>query len=238
MKEIYLYGIHPIEEALNNPKRRISEILTTGKVPFKVPHQIPVRKVAKTQLDAYVPQGAVHQGIVARVLPLSQPSLEECLGTLDKQTVAQVLVLDQVTDPHNIGALLRSALGFYAAAVIVPDAHCPEETAVLAKAASGALEHVPLIRVSNLARSLEILKQHHFWCVGLDGKGKTNLSELELPKKTAFILGAEGQGLRPLTLKSCDYVGFIPMNPKLESFNVSNAGAVMLYEWVKQHKNT
>ncbi len=233
-KELLLYGLHAVEEALNNPARCVIEVLSCGNPPFKI-KGIPLKNVPRGQLDKLLPQGAVHQGIVARVKPLTQPSLEEVLSTLDKKSEAQVLVLDQVTDPHNIGALLRSALGFYASALIVPDAHCPEETATLAKTASGALEHVPLVRVGNLARALDTLKQHHFWCVGLAGNSQTNLSTLKLPAKTAFVLGAEGQGLRPLTIKNCDYIGFIPMNPQLESFNVSNAGAVMMYEWIKQH---
>ena len=242
-KELFLYGLHAVEEALHNPNRCVLEVLTCGNTPVKIEgamKKVPLKKVAlkkvpRGQLEKLLPQGAVHQGIVARVRPLEQPSLEEVLTALDKQANAQVLLLDQVTDPHNVGALLRSALGFYASALIVPDAHCPEESATLAKTASGALEHVPLVRVSNLARAMEILKQHKFWCIGLAGGSQTNLATLKLPPKTAFVLGAEGQGLRPLTIKNCDYVGFIPMNPELESFNVSNAGAVMMYEWIKQH---
>ena len=142
--------------------------------------------------------------------------------------------MDQVTDPHNIGAILRSAAAFDAMAVVIPDAGAPEESAVLAKSACGALEIVPLIRVTNLARSMQQLKDAGFWCLGLDGYAKEYISDKKLPARTAFILGSEGDGMRRLTAENCDYTIKLPMSDKMESLNVSNAAAVALYEFYRQ----
>ena len=140
-------------------------------------------------------------------------------------------MLDQVTDPHNIGAILRSAAAFEAAAVILPDANAPEESGTLAKSACGGLEIVPLIRVPNLVRAIETLKKVGFWVIGLDGSAKKTMAQDKLPAKTVFILGSEGDGLRRLTAENCDYMLKLPISDKMESLNVSNAAAIALYEF-------
>lgn len=143
------------------------------------------------------------------------------------------MVLDQVTDPHNVGAVLRSAAAFGALAVVVPDRHAPDETGTLAKSASGALERMPLVRVSNLVRALEQLKDGGFWIAGLAAEGTTTLAQAKLSGKTALVLGSEGEGLRRLTREHCDYLVRLPMTDAVESLNVSNAAAVALYELIR-----
>jgi 23S rRNA (guanosine2251-2'-O)-methyltransferase len=165
-KDILLYGRHPVTMALQNPRRQIREILAVkGAVDgLKIPTGVFVRTVAREQLDALVGRDAVHQGIVARCAPTVNMRLKDILKDLDESDGGVVLLLDQVTDPHNIGAILRSAAAFGALAVIVPEAGAPDETGVLAKSASGALEVVPLVRVTNLARAMDQLKELGFWC--------------------------------------------------------------------------
>ncbi|MBQ9089859.1 MAG: 23S rRNA (guanosine(2251)-2'-O)-methyltransferase RlmB [Alphaproteobacteria bacterium] len=234
---LLLYGRHPVTLALTNPRRKIKELLMTkGAMDgVQIPHDIPVRIVNREQLEALVGKEAVHQGVVAKCCPLETYTIEDLINEtrLDKKTL--VVVLDQVTDPHNIGAILRSATAFFAKAVIVPEAGTPEETGVLAKSASGALELTPYIRVSNLARALDLLKKNGFWCIGLDGYASHSIYETALPDKCVIIMGSEGDGLRRLTAEKCDDTVKLPMDTRVESLNVSNACAVTLYEWNRQH---
>lgn len=235
-KKIWLYGEHVVQEVLKNPKRKIHEVIGVSLDGYNIPRHIKRRQVPKQVLDKMFPSGSVHQGIAVYVDMLENLDLEAYLQSL-KNKKSVFLILDQVTDPHNIGALLRSAQGFYADGIIIPSHHSPEESAILAKCASGALEHVPLFRVSNLVRGIETLKRHGYWTIGLALNEKAqDIRKIKMPDRSAFILGSEGKGIRMLTEKSCDYLGFIPMNPTLESYNVSNAGAIVLYNWVLTHK--
>ena len=221
-----------VDLAIKNPRRKIKEVYVTKETlaEMNLPQNLPIRPADRHLLDSMVGQGAVHQGVVAKCDPLPPVDLKEFIKTVENKDRCLIVILDQVTDPHNIGAIMRSAVAFHAAAVIMPEAGAPNETGVLAKSASGATELIPLIRVSNLARAMEMLKKAEFWCVGLDGYAKDYISDHKLPQKCVMILGAE-DGMRRLTMENCDMVVKLPMNPEIESLNVSNAAAVAMYEW-------
>ena len=231
-KELYLYGKHVVKLALQNPRRQIKEIFATKETlaQVNIPKTLNIHPADKKFLETLVGQGAVHQGIVAKCEPLPPVDLQNFMSSIKKSEKALILILDQVTDPHNVGAIMRSAVAFNAAAVIVPEAGAPNESGTLAKSASGATELIPLIRVSNLAHTMDLLKKAEFWCVGLDGYAKDYITDHKLPKKCVLILGAE-DGMRRLTMEKCDMVVKLPINPAIESLNVSNAAAVAMYEW-------
>lgn len=233
---LYLYGRHPVILALQNPRRRIHEIwMTKGALEgVRLPPELPVHIVMREHLDALVRKEALHQGVVAKCDPLPPYGLDTVIQASKSTDCMLVVLLDQVSDPHNIGAILRSATAFHAAAVIVPEAGAPDETGVLAKSASGALELIPLVRVPNLVRAMEALKKADFWCIGMDGYAKDIMSDQKLPDKCAIVMGSEGDGMRRLTAECCDYMTKLPMNPAIESLNVSNACAIALYEWCRQ----
>ncbi len=181
-----------------------------------------------------LPPGAVHQGAALLSEPLTDVALEDVLDRAAEAEKSVVLVLDQVTDPQNVGAILRSAAAFGADAVLVPDRHAPPETGALVKAASGAVEIVPLVRVINLARALEELKKAGFWIAGLDGQAPQTLAAADMTGKVALVLGAEGEGLRRLTRDHCDILVRLPISERMESLNVSAAAAVALYELARK----
>lgn len=228
----WLYGIHAAKSALANEKRRIVRVVVTQQAADKFHNECRKRNLTleilpPQEIAKLLPQGAVHQGIALDVAPLAELSLEEYLAQSGNQK--PLLLLDQITDPHNVGAILRSAAAFGAGAVIVTKDNAPQENAIIAKASSGGIEIVPLIVVTNLAQSMEILKRQGFWCVGLDGEAKRAIAEAKLDHKTALVLGAEGAGLRRLTTERCDLLVKLPISPDMESLNVSNAAAVALY---------
>jgi 23S rRNA (guanosine2251-2'-O)-methyltransferase len=181
-----------------------------------------------------LPEGAVHQGWALDAEPLSPPELEAVMEGAERAGRAIVVVLDQVTDPHNVGAVLRSAAAFGALAVVVAAHGAPPQSGTLAKAASGALEMVPLIREVNLSRALDRLKSAGFWCCGLDEAAAEPLAALDLGDRVAVVLGSEGGGLRRLVREHCDYLARLPTRPELPSLNVSNAAAIALYELTRQ----
>jgi 23S rRNA (guanosine2251-2'-O)-methyltransferase len=166
---------------------------------------------------------AVHQGLYAETDPLDSPDLEDVV------TGGIVLALDQVTDPHNFGAILRSAAAFAVKAVVTTERHSPQASGALAKAASGALEYVPVVTVVNLARALDELRDLNTLLVGLDSDGDADLAAMPLTAPLALIIGAEGKGLRHLTRARCDAVARLAMPGRITSLNVSNATAVALY---------
>ncbi len=232
-KTYWLCGIHAATAALSNPQRRVKRILLGRNAAERMQPHIrpghPVPEIAEPgAISKVAGDDAIHQGIAIEVHPLEAVALEEFLFA--KPEKKPLLLLDQVTDPHNVGAILRSAAAFDAAAVIVTRDHAPEESAVLAKAASGALELVPLITVTNLSQAMETLKKAGYWLIGLDGEAKQLVSQAKLSKDSALVLGAEGRGLRRLTAERCDLLVRLPMCARMESLNVSNAAAVALYE--------
>lgn len=185
---------------------------------------------ALQEITALLPEGAVHQGFALMAAPLIEPHLEDVIAALPAGDSGLVIVLDQVTDPRNVGAILRSAAAFGASAVILPERRGAETTAALAKTASGALESVPLVRVTNISRALDTLKAGGFWCVGLDAHATQSLAKTDLSGRVALVLGAEGSGLRRLVAEHCDIRACLPIGPLIDSLNVSAAAAIALYE--------
>ncbi|MDX2103998.1 MAG: 23S rRNA (guanosine(2251)-2'-O)-methyltransferase RlmB [Alphaproteobacteria bacterium] len=227
---LWLWGLHAVEAALANPKRQVLRLVMTADVARGFDGRrlaVSPEVVERVVIDRLVGPQAVHQGLAMLTQPLDQPALHDLLGVVDQRT--RFLALDQVTDPHNVGAILRSAAAFGAAAVILPDRGAPAETAVLAKAASGAFERVPMVRVVNLARAMDDLKTAGVWCVGLDGTATTDIADALADQPTALVLGAEGAGLRRLTGERCDVLARLPTDPAFPSLNVSNAAAIALY---------
>ena len=242
--EIWIYGHHPVAAVLANTDRKILRVLATTEALAKLGEDssIPprtlgqVKAASRREIDDLVGEGAVHQGVAVLTHPLEH-DLQDVLERISANPEICVVVLDQVTDPHNVGAILRSAAAFGAAAVIAPDRHAPDESGVMAKSTSGALDKIPYIKAGNLVRALELIKEHQFWLVGLDAEAPQQLSDIKLDGRTALVLGAEGEGLRRLVRETCDHVACcLPMAGDMESLNVSNATAVALYERARQTK--
>jgi 23S rRNA (guanosine2251-2'-O)-methyltransferase len=225
---VVMYGWHTVTAALQNPARHVRKLLATENAARRlsgegVSSRVPPEVVRPSAIAERLLPDAVHQGLYLETDPLPSPAIE------DLPARGTVLVLDQITDPHNVGAIFRSAAAFAASAIVMTQRHSPEATGALAKAASGALEHVPLINVQNLARALTTLKQSGFFVVGLDSTGDADLTDLALRAPLALVLGAEGKGLRQLTKAICDHVARIDLPGDIKSLNVSNAAALALY---------
>ncbi|MGE4321673.1 MAG: TrmH family RNA methyltransferase [Sphingobium sp.] len=224
------YGRHAVTAALANPDRIVRKIWGTREAmnALDLPPLLPIVYADVADLGRMVPSDAPHQGIVAEVEPLDDVWLGDALeeGRDDRRPV---LVLDQVTDPHNVGAILRSAAAFDALCIVTQDRHAPPESGVVARAASGALEIVPWVRVVNLARALDEIAEAGYWRIGLDGGADMALSEAIGTSRVALVLGAEGEGLRHNSMAHCDILAKLPISPRMESLNVSNAAAVALY---------
>lgn len=226
-----LYGRHAVLAALDNPNRVIRKIWGTRDVinQLDLPANLPIVFADGADMARMVPGDAPHQGIVAEVEPLDDAWLDEVLKEGEDNN-RPILVLDQVTDPHNVGAIIRSALAFDALAIVTQDRHSPPESGVLARAACGGLEQLPWVRVVNLARALDELAEAGYWRIGLDGEADQTLDQaLAKTGKVALVLGAEGDGLRHNSMAHCDMLAKLPISSKMESLNVSNAAAVALY---------
>jgi 23S rRNA (guanosine2251-2'-O)-methyltransferase len=229
---VWLYGLHAVAAALANPSRRLRRLLLTEEAEAELaqrlppPWALPPERTDRGRMDHLLGRDTVHQGAALLADPLAQPSLAHLL-----ERPGPIIVLDQVTDPRNVGAILRSAAAFGAAGVITQDRNAPEETGSLAKAASGALETVPLLRAVNIARTLIALKAANIWTLGLDVGTGSPLSGLALAgRRVAVVLGAEGAGLRRLTRETCDEAVTLGTKGAMQSLNVSAAAAVALYE--------
>ncbi len=243
--ELWIYGHHAVAAALANPQRKILRLIATPDAAAKLNDDASIpreplahlKNAARIEIDAIVGPNSVHQGVAVLTRPIGY-DLPDVLEKISVNPEACVMLLDQVTDPHNVGAVLRSAAAFGAAAVVAPDRHAPEETGTMAKAASGALDKIPYIKAVNLVRALEQLKEAGFWTVGLAAEGPKPLSGVPLKGRIALVLGAEGEGLRRLVRETCDYIASLPMAGDMESLNVSNAAAVALYEKARQSSET
>lgn len=232
----WLWGWHAVVAALRNPERKLLRLVATDGAATALAAEPDLSETTTPQiiereaLDRMLPTGAVHQGLALIAKPLRPVLVEDVIEQADSAPNGVVVVLDQVSDPHNVGAVLRSAAAFGALAVIVPERNVPDISGTLAKSASGALEHVPLVRVVNLVRALDQLKQAGFWTVGLDGTAERTLASHKLSGKIVLVMGSEGDGLRRLTRESCDLMARLPTGGPIASLNVSNAAAIALYE--------
>ena len=228
--QVRLWGRHAVEAALKNPARRHRKLWATregiASLDGELPPDFPLEYAEVADLARLVAHDAPHQGLVLECAPLDDLHLADVLA--DTAT-GPLVILDQVTDPHNVGAILRSAAAFGAAALITQDRHAPPESGALAKAASGALEVVPWIRVVNLARALEEIAEAGYWRIGLAGEAEPTLAEVLPSGPVALVLGAEGEGLRHNIAAHCDALARLPIGEAMESLNVSNAAAIALY---------
>ena len=229
---LVLYGRHAVLAALKNPARHIEKILCTKENATEILQitSFTPQIVERKEIDKLLPADAVHQGFALFCSRLPNVSLEEIIEQAQNKTSCHVLILDQVTDPQNIGAIIRSAVAFETLALIVQDKNSPLENGAMDKAAAGMIEHLPIARVTNLSRAIEKLKEAGFWTIGMDGYAKTTLDKLDSSGKTAIIMGSEGKGMRRLVEENCDISVRLPISPLTESLNVATAAAITLYE--------
>lgn len=228
--QVRLWGRHAVEAALKNPERSHRKLWATREgidsLDGELPQDFPLEYADAADLGRLVPRDAPHQGLVLECAALEDVFLDDVMdGAADRP----IVVLDQVTDPHNVGAILRSAAAFNAAAIVTQDRHAPPESGVVAKSASGALEVVPWVRVVNLARALEELAEAGYWRIGLAGEAQATLAEALPAGPVALVLGAEGDGMRHNIAGHCDALARLPISEAMESLNVSNAAAIALY---------
>jgi 23S rRNA (guanosine2251-2'-O)-methyltransferase len=229
----WLYGQHAVQAALSNPRRKLGRAVLTPRAIEALGSRLLARVQVETAdpaaLDRLLPPGAVHQGAALEAWPLKSADLDDILAQ-PAEGRRVVLVLDQLSDPHNVGAILRTAAAFGVTAVVVQDRHAPPQSGALAKAASGALDIIPYIEVVNIARALDDLAERGFWRIALAGDGESSLAEAAPAGDVALVLGSEGAGIRRLVREHCEASAFIPISKTMESLNVSNAAAIALYE--------
>jgi len=223
-----IYGVHPVAEALKNPKRRFVSLLASKNAADRIAAEVATAKlnpqiIHPSELDRRLGTDAVHQGLLLEAKPLIQPRLDQ----IEKSGI--VVLLDQVTDPHNVGAILRTCAAFRVTALVATARHSPEGSGVLFKSASGAYEHVPYVKVTNLSRAMEEMKSYDFRIVGLDSEASGSIQEANRAPPIALVLGAEGKGLRQLTRANCDELVRVDLDGPIKSLNVSNAAAIALY---------
>lgn len=235
---IILYGRHPVMAVLNNPERHVNKILC-AKDTFDEIKEVCIKNkinlgllntVDKKEIDRILPRDAVHQCFAVYCQELEEYSLEDICILADEKPNCHVLVLDQVTDPQNIGAIIRSCVAFNTLALVIQDRNAPNETGAMAKASAGTIEHLPICRVTNLSRAIQQLKEAGFWTLGMDGYATSYIDSVEKSGKIAIVMGSEGKGMRRLVEESCDATVKLPISEKVESLNVSTAAAIALYE--------
>jgi 23S rRNA (guanosine2251-2'-O)-methyltransferase len=236
--DLWFFGKHAVMSALENPKRNLKRLLLTKRTLEQYQDELiniidrrpslNPEIVLMDYFDTLLPQNTVHQGIALLTSPLPSIHIKDvCKIKSDQKNL--ILILDQVTDPHNVGAIIRSAGAFGVKAIITTDRHAPPESGTLAKSASGALEIVPWVRVINLSQTLETLAEMGYWRIGLDGHSNTDINQVDFGDNIALVLGAEGKGLRKGTAAHCDALVKLPIHRSVESLNVSNAAAIALY---------
>ena len=235
---LLLYGRHACLAALANKQRRISKIWGLKENQNEIKEalrqnnreNIPFVVAERKDLEKMLPKEAVHQGFVIQTQELENYSIEEiCEQALEKKD-CHVLILDQVTDPQNIGAIIRSCVAFDTLALVVQDKNSPQETGAMAKASAGMIEHLPICRVTNLSRAIKQLQENGFWVIGMDGYATQTIDQINKSGKIAIVMGSEGKGMRRLVEENCDSTVKLPISEKVESLNVSTAAAIALYE--------
>jgi 23S rRNA (guanosine2251-2'-O)-methyltransferase len=232
--ENWLYGLHAVQAALANPARKLGRALLTPRAAETIGEslldRVRVEIMDPDAIGKLLPPGAVHQGAALEAQPLPRLELDAVLDVVASDRRKIVLVLDQISDPHNVGAILRTAAAFGVAAVVVQDRHAPPQSGALAKAASGALDIIPYVEVVNIARALDQLAERGFWRIALAGDGEQSIAEAVPAGDVALVLGSEGAGIRRLVREHCEASALIPIAETMESLNVSNAAAIALYE--------
>lgn len=230
---LWLYGLHAVRAALANPRRKVKRAVLTARAVEEIGPKL-LGRVRHELADGdavtrVLPPGAVHQGVALQCEPLPRIDLEDALSK-PAEGRRIVLVLDQISDPHNAGAILRTAAAFGVSAVVVQDRNSPPESGALAKAASGALDIIPVVSVVNISRALAELEKLGFWRVALAGDGEAPLKDAATAGDIALVLGSEGSGIRRLVREHCDAAAYVPISSAMESLNVSNAAAIAMYE--------
>ncbi len=234
--QLILYGRHAVFAALSNPKREISKLLCTKENLDEIRRlsKITPQIVERKEIDKLFPNDAVHQGFALFCKPLPNYALEDIVALSQNKDKCHVLILDQVSDPQNIGAIIRSAVAFNTLALIIQDKNSPYESGSMAKAAAGMIEHLPIVRVTNLSRAIEQLQKAGFWTIGFDGYAKDSIDKINRSGKIAIVMGSEGKGMRRLVEENCDMAVRLPMSPLTESLNVAVAASIALYEINKE----
>lgn len=229
----WIYGRHAVEAALKNPNRRIMRLICT-KENSHILKGLDINSKIMGNIDIARELGlkdVIHQGMAAYVAAIFVDNLNDVITQLKSQERSAVVILDQITDPQNIGAIIRSAAAFGAGAVILPKHNSPSESGAIAKASAGTIDQIPVVYIPNLANAIDQLKDAGYWIIGLDGEGIEPITKVSEFEKVAIVMGSEGSGMRRLTLDLCDLVARIDISNSVESLNVSNAAAVTLYEF-------
>lgn len=239
----WIYGVHAVNSALSNPDRKLHRLVATEAALKSLDNGLALKSVdnieaeftieilSRRGITSLLPPGATHQGIALLAAPLPSVSINSLIKQAIHRDRMVIVALDQITDPQNVGAILRSAAAFGADAILVSDRHTPEASGAMAKAASGAIETLDMVRSTNLVRALRTLKSRGFWVVGLDVNASSPIGTMDLPDKCILAFGSEGRGLRRLTHDICDLLVSIPTTDAIKSLNVSASAAIALYEW-------
>lgn len=234
--QLIIYGRHAVLSALKNPKRRIEKLLITPENRAeiaKITPPVPYAIAEKKDFNKYLPEDAVHQGFMLFCQRLETYDIMDLIAMAEDKERCHILLLDQVTDPQNIGAIIRSCAAFETLGLVMQDKNAPLESGAMDKAAAGTVEFVPVARVTNLSRAIEQLKDNGFWVLGMDGYAETTIDKINKNGKLAIVMGSEGKGMRRLVQENCDSSVKLPISPNVESLNVSTAAAIALYELSK-----
>ena len=236
-KQLIIYGRHAVISALKNPKRKINKLVIAPENRSEIENLISsnlIEVTDKRRFSEFLPEDAVHQGFALYCSRLENNDIMDLISLAENKEQCHILILDQVTDPQNIGAIIRSCAAFETIGLVLQEKNAPLESGAMDKAAAGTIEFVPIARVTNLSRAIEQLKENGFWVLGMDGYAQTTIDKINKSGKTAIVMGSEGKGMRRLVQENCDATVKLPISPNVESLNVSTAAAIALYELKKQ----